>query len=110
MMNAAPGLLNSEAEEFGALACGAKKLNLIKGKDIEAQVQGGVANGLGSAEYTIEEVPLDRSQAAINTFYPEVAARKLKGMYAKNHPLKGLDTASFGRQTELMKDPRHPKK
>ena len=24
--------------------------------------------------------------------------------------LKGLDTASFGRETELMKDPRHPKK
>jgi hypothetical protein len=110
MMNAAPGLLNSEAEEFGALACGAKKLNLIKGKDIEAQVQGGVANGMGSDEYTIEEAPLDRSQAAINTFYPEIPARKLKGMYAKNHPLKGLDTASFGRQTELMKDPICPKK
>jgi uncharacterized Fe-S center protein len=30
MMNAAPGLCNSEAEEFGALAAGAKKLNLIK--------------------------------------------------------------------------------
>jgi uncharacterized Fe-S center protein len=110
MMNAAPGLLNSEAEEFGALACGAKKLNLIKGKDIEAQVQGGVTNGLGSDEYTIEELSLDRSQQAINTFYPEVAARKLKGMYERNHPLKGLDTASFGRETELMKDPRHPKK
>ncbi len=110
MMNAAPGLLNSEAEEFGALECGAKKLNLIKGKDIEAQVQGGVANGLGSDEYEIEETPLDRSQAAINTFYPEIPARKLKGMYAKNHPLRGLDTASFGRQTEQMKDPRCPRK
>ena len=55
MMNAAPGLLNSEAEEFGALACGAKKLNLIKGKDVEAQIQGGVANGLGSADYAIED-------------------------------------------------------
>ena len=110
MMNDAPGLLNSEAEEFGALACGAKKLNLIKGKDIEAQVQGGVANGLGSDEYTIEEVPLDRSQAAIKTFYPEVPARKLKRMYSMNHPLHDLDTASFGRQTDQMKDPRCPKK
>lgn len=110
MMNAAPGLLNSEAEEFGALECGAKKLNLIKGKDVEAQVHGGVANGLGSDEYVIEEAPLDRSRTAINTFYPEIRARKLKGMYEKNHPLKGLDTASFGRQTEQMKDPRHPKK
>ncbi len=110
MMNAAPGLLNSEAEEFGALECGAKKLNLIKGKDIEAQVQGGVANGLGSDVYEIEETPLDRSQAAINTFYPEIPARKLKGMYTKNHPLRGLDTASFGRQTEQMKDPRCPRK
>ena len=29
MMNAAPGLLNSEAEDFGALACGAKKLSKL---------------------------------------------------------------------------------
>ncbi|MCE5265034.1 MAG: hypothetical protein LLG97_16070, partial [Deltaproteobacteria bacterium] len=79
-------------------------------KDIEAQVQGGVENGMGSAEYTIEELSLDRSQKAINTFYPEVAARKLKRMYERNHPLKGLDTASFGRQTELMKNPICPKK
>jgi uncharacterized Fe-S center protein len=110
MMNAAPGLLNSEAEEFGALACGAKKLNIIKGKDVEAQIQGGVANGLGSADYALETVPLDRSRAAIDTFYPEVRARKLKGMYAKNHPLKGLDTGSFGRPTEGVTDPRYPKK
>jgi hypothetical protein len=109
-MNAAPGLLNSEAEEFGVLACGAKKLNVIKGKDVEAQIHGGVANGLGSADYKIEEVLLDRSQAAINTFYPEVRAKKLKTMYAKNHPLKGLDTASFGRPTEGVTDHRHPKK
>lgn len=110
MMNAAPGLLNSEAEEFGALATGAKKLNLIKGKDIEAQIYGGVANGLGSADYTIEEAPLDRSRAAIDALYPGVSAKKLKTMYAKHHPLKGLDTASFGRPTEGMTDPRHPKK
>jgi uncharacterized Fe-S center protein len=110
MMNAAPGLLNSEAEEFGALACGAKKLNIIKGKDVEAQIQGGVTNGLGSAVYEIENLPLDRSRTAIDTFYPEVRARKLKGMYAKNHPLKGLDTGSFGQPTEGVTDPRHPKK
>jgi hypothetical protein len=69
-----------------------------------------VANGLGSADYEIEEVPLDHSQAAIATFYPEVRARKLKAMYAKHHPLKGLDTASFGRTTEGVTDPRHPPK
>jgi len=63
-----------------------------------------------TADYEIEEVPLDRSQAAINTYYPEVRAKKLKTMYAKHHPLKGLDTASFGRPTEGVMDPRHPKK
>ncbi len=111
MMNAAPGLVNSEAEEFGALATGSKKLNLIKGKDIEAQVQGGVANGAGSDEYEIEAVSVDRSRAAIDAVYPNgVRAKKLKTMYANSHPLKGLDTASFGRPTEGATDPRHPKK
>jgi hypothetical protein len=109
-MNAAPGLLNSEAEEFGALATGAKKLNLIKGKDVEVQVYGGAANGLGSAEYEIEAVSVDRSRAAIDALYSGVRAKKLKTMYANNHPLKGLDTASFGRPTEGVTDPRHPKK
>lgn len=109
-MNRAPGLINSEAEEFGALQPGAKKLNIIKGKDIEPQVYGGVENGLGTDKYVIEEVVLNRSQAAISHFYPEVRARKLKGMYARNHPLAGLDTASFGRPTEGVDNPRHPKK
>ena len=110
MMNAAPGLINSEAEECGALEPGAKKLHLIKGKDIEAQIYGGLENGLGTGEYEILNVPLDRSQAAIARFYPEVRAKKLKPMYAGNHPLKGIDAASFGRATEAMKDPRPPKK
>ncbi len=110
LMNDAPGLINSEAEEFGALAPGSKKLNLIKGKDIEPQVYGGVENGLGTTTYQIEEVPLDRGQATIARYYPEVRARKLKGMYAKNHPLSGLDTASFGRPTEGVVNPRYPKK
>ncbi len=110
LMNEAPGLTNSEAEEFGALAPGSKKLNLIKGKDIEPQIYGGTENGLGVPEYEFEQVPLDRSQAAINRFYPEVRARKLKPMYARNHPLSGLDTASFGRTTEGMENPIHPKK
>jgi len=60
-MSKAPGLINSEAEEFGALAPGSKKLNLIKGKDIEQQVYGGVENRLGTVDYMIEEVPLDRT-------------------------------------------------
>ena len=55
-------------------------------------------------------VPLDRSRAAILRFYPDVRTTKLKRMYEKNHPLTGLDTASFGRTTETMTDPRHPKK
>ncbi len=110
LMNDALGLINSEAEEFGALASGAKKLNLIKGKDIESQVYGGVENGLGTTAYQIEEVPLDRSQTTIARYYPEVRARKLKGMYARNHPLSGLDTASFGRPTEGVGNPRYPKK
>ncbi|MBN1189038.1 MAG: DUF362 domain-containing protein [Dehalococcoidales bacterium] len=110
LMNEAPGLLNSEAEDFNALAPGSKKLNIIKDKDVEEQIYGGVENGLGSSEYYLEEVPLDRSQAAIARFYPEVRAKKLKGMYAQNHPLKGIDTASFGRTTEKMENPRHPHK
>lgn len=110
LMNEAPGLTNSEAEELGAMAPGSKKLNIIKGKDIEPQIYGGTENGLGVPEYEFEQVPLDRSQAAINQFYPEVRARKLKPMYARNHPLSGLDTASFGRITETMEHPIHPKK
>ena len=110
MMNQAPGLTNSEAEDFGAMEPGAKKLNIIKDKDIEPQVYGGVENGMGTTDYVIEEVPLDRSQAAIAKFYPGVSARKLKPMYARNHPLAGVDTASFGRTTEGMENPIHPKK
>jgi uncharacterized Fe-S center protein len=110
MMNQAPGLINSEAEDFGVLAPGSKKLNVIKDKDIEAQIYGGVENGLGRADYKLKEVPLDRSQETIARYYPEVSAKKLKTMYAKNHPLCGLDTASFGKTTEGVKNPKHPKK
>jgi len=110
MMNQVPGLLNSDAEDFGALAPGAKKLDMIKGKDIEPQVYGGVENGLGTDRYVIDEVPLDRSQDTIACYYPEVRARKLKGMYARSHPLAGLDTASFGRPTEGVANPRFPRK
>jgi uncharacterized Fe-S center protein len=110
MMNQAPGLINSEAEEYGALEPGSKKLNIIKGKDIEAQVYGGVENGLGTTEYRLEKLELDRSRETINKYYPFVRAKKLKGMYAANHPLSGLDTSSFGRPTEGVEHPRHPKK
>jgi uncharacterized protein len=110
MMNAAPGLTNSEAEEFDVLAPGTKKLNVIKGKDIEPQVYGGVENGMGTTDYEIEEVPMDRSQKTIAKYYPEIPARRLKPMYAENHPLAGLDTASFGKPTQGVENPRHPKK
>jgi len=110
LMNQSPGLINSEAEDFDALAPGSKKLNLIKGKDVEHQVYGGLENGLGTTDYAIEEVPLDRGQAAISRFYPEVRAEKLKGMYRRHHPLSEIDTASFGRPTEGMEHPKHPKK
>ena len=110
LMNESPGLLNSEAEDFGVLAPGTKKLNVIKGKDIEEQIYGGVENGLGSTDYSIEKVPLDRSQKSIARYYPEIRAKKLKGMYAINHPLKGVDCAAFGKTTEKMKNPRPPRK
>jgi uncharacterized Fe-S center protein len=110
LMNEAPGLINSEAEDNSALAPGAKKLEIIKHKDIEVQIYGGRENGLGSSEYLLEKVPLDRSQKAISRFYPEVRAKKLKAMYSKNHPLSGLDTASFGRDTEGVEAPKHPGK
>jgi uncharacterized Fe-S center protein len=110
LMNQAPGLINSEAEEFGVLTPGSKKLNVIKDKDIEAQIYGGVENGLGTADYELKKVPLDRSQIAIARFYPDVRAKKLKTMYARNHPLSQLDTASFGRITEGVNNPKHPKR
>ena len=110
MMNQAPGLLNSDAEDFRALERGAQKLNLIKGKDIEPQVYGGLENGLGTDQYLIEEVSLDRGQDTIASYYPEVRAKKLKGMYARSHPLAGLDCASFGRPTEGVDRPSFPKK
>ena len=109
LMNQAPGLTNSEAEDCGCMAAGSAKLNMIKGKDIEPQVYGGVENGLGSSEYELVEVELDRSET-IKTYYPRVAATKLKLMYARQHPLKGVDAASFGRPTEGVDNPRYPKK
>ncbi len=43
--------------------------------------------------------------------YPEgVRAKRLKPMYEKDHPLKGLDTAPFGKPTEGVKDPKYPRK
>lgn len=110
LMNQAPGLTNSEAEDCGCLAAGSAKLNMIKGKDIEAQVHGGVENGLGTGEYELVEVELDRSRDAIRTYYPRVTATKLKSMYSRQHPLKGVDAASFGRPTEGVDNPRYPKK
>ncbi|HTY25887.1 MAG TPA: DUF362 domain-containing protein [Desulfomonilaceae bacterium] len=110
LMNQAPGLTNSEAEDCGCLAAGSAKLDIIKGKDIEPQVHGGVENGLGSKEYELVKVALDRSREAIKTYYPRVAATKLKPMYIRQHPLKGVDTASFGRPTEGVDHPRYPKK
>ena len=110
MMNQAPGLTNSEAEDCGAMQPGDKKLNIIKGQDVEPQVYGGVTNGLGTAEYELEEVELDRSRGTIDKYYPRVAAGKLKNMYAKNHPLKGVDTAAFGRTTEGVGRPISPVK
>jgi hypothetical protein len=110
LMNKAPGLINSKAKKFNALAPGSKKLNLIKGKDIEQQVYGGVENRLSTVDYVIENVPLDRSQAGIAKFYPEgVRAKRLKPMYEENHPLRNLDTASFGKPTEGVAHPRYPK-
>src|SRR4030042_4510574 len=55
LMNEAPGLINSEAEEFNVLAPGSKKLNVIKGKDIEVQVYGGEGHGLGGTDDGITE-------------------------------------------------------
>ncbi|MBI4775316.1 MAG: DUF362 domain-containing protein [Deltaproteobacteria bacterium] len=110
LMNAAPGLVNSAAEEAGALAPGQRKLNMIRDKDVEVQIYGGVQNGLGTDRYELEEVELDRSQETINRYYPEVPARRLKPMYARQHPLAGLDTASFGRPTEGVTSPRYPRK
>ena len=60
--------------------------------------------------WEVEEVPMDRSQKTIAKYYPEIPARSLKPMYAENHPLAGLDTAPFGKPTEEVENPRHPKK
>jgi hypothetical protein len=111
MINEAPGLINFEAKEFDALTPGSKKLNLIKGKDIEQQVHGGKENGLGKVDYVTENVPLDRSQQAIAKFYPEgVMAKRLKPMYERSHPLRNSDTASFGKPTEGAAHLKYPRK
>jgi uncharacterized protein len=110
MMNQAPGLTNSEAEDCGAMGSGDKKLNIIKGQDVEPQVYGGVTNGVGTDQYELLNVEMDRSQDTIRKYYPRVAATKLKAMYARNHPLKGVDTASFGRATEGVENPKNPVK
>ena len=110
MMNQAPGLTNSQAEDCGCMAAGTKKLDTIKGQDIEPQVHGGVTNGLGSDQYEIIPVTQDRSQAAIAKYYPRVAARWLRPMYASNHPLTGVDCASFGRASEGVENPLPPRK
>lgn len=110
LMNAAPGLNNSAAEEFNCMCCGDKKLNQIKGKDVEQQIYGGVANGVGTDQYEIIPVEQDRSIQAIATYYPNVPARYLKRVYAKNHPLKGVDCASFGRPSEGVDNPQSPRK
>ncbi len=110
LMTAAPGLTNSEAEDCQAMERGLQKLNVIRDKDTEVQIYGGKENGLGTDRYELVEVELDRSQAAIDYYYPQVAASKLKAMYARRHPLAGLDTASFGKPTAGVKNPCHPKK
>jgi uncharacterized Fe-S center protein len=110
MMNQAPGLTNSEAEDCGAMGAGDKKLNIIKGQDVEPQVYGGVTNGVGTDQYDLVNVELDRSQDTIRKYCPTVAATKLKAMYARKHPLKGVDTASFGRATEGVENPKNPVK
>lgn len=110
MINQAPGLTNSEAEEFGCLDPGSAKFNTIKGKDVEPQIYGGVENGLGSAKYELVPVELDRSKKSIEKYYPRVTATKLKAMYARQHPLKGLDTSSFGKTTKGVENPRFPRK
>jgi len=109
-MNEAPGLTNSEAEDCGAMAAGDKKLNIIKGQDVEPQIYGGVTNGVGTDQYEVLSVEQDRSQETIRKYYPRVAATKLKAMYARQHPLKDVDTASFGRPTEGVENPKHPRK
>ena len=110
MVNEAPGLLNSAADDFHALQLGVKKFNVIKGVDVEAQIYGGVENGLGASEYEVKEIVLDRSRKYIRRIYPRVTADKLKQMYKRQHPLKGIDAKSFGRPTEIMKNPRYPSK
>lgn len=109
-MNRAQGLNNSAAEDFDALSPNKKKLNIVWKKDVEAQIYGAVENGLGTMDYALEEVPLDRSKDYVKRIYPEIPAVKLKLIYKKRHPLKGLDCESFGRCTEGMKEPRHPAK
>jgi hypothetical protein len=74
------------------------------------QIVGGVENGLGNQEYTIEPLEPDKSKAYMQTIYPVVAADKLKPMYRRQHPLHGLDTASFGKVTPEVENPIHPKK
>ena len=109
-MNDAPGLMNSAAEECDCMQPGDKKLNTIKGTDVEAQIYGGDFNGVGTPEYELTQLELDRGQETIRKYYPRVAARWLKPMYARSHPLKDQDCASFGKMSEGAPNPIIPKK
>lgn len=110
LMNAAPGLLGSAAEDAGALEPGSKKLDLIRGKDVAVQIYGGVENGLGAQDYELQPFVPERTKEYMQKMYPVVAADKLKPMYRRQHPLHGLDTASFGRPTEGVENPAFPRK
>ena len=110
LVNAAPGLRGSAAEDVGAMEPGSRKLDLIRGRDVSEQIEGGVENGLGSRDYVLKPFVPDKSKDYMHTVYPYLAANKLRPMYRRQHPLQGVDTSSFGRVTPGVEDPIHPKK
>ena len=110
LMNAAPGLAGSAAEDVGALQPGDKKFDVIREQDVAIQIYGGVSNGLDSAEYELVEVTLDKSPAYMKRVYPVVTGEVLRPIYKKNHPLRGVVCESFGKPTEGIGEPLFPKK
>jgi uncharacterized Fe-S center protein len=104
-LNEAVGLRGSAAEDFDAMEPGSRKLELIKGKQIDWQVVGGVENGLGSREYDLREIELDKSKPYWRKVYPRIPAEDLKPMYERQHPLEGVDRESFGRPTPTSAAP-----
>jgi len=95
MMNAAPGLLNSEAEEFSCLEMGAKKLNIIKGR-ISRHRFTARCQRLGFGPLCNQAGGPGPKPGSDQSLLPRSAGQETQGYVREASPLKGLDTPRSG--------------